>query len=92
MKPQQPLQLQDCQTVLSPYEKSQDEIIKAILDALTRARASFFGLCRFVQESALFKKTETASSYRSVMKGALIMRKLFTSESVTEGHPDKIAD
>ena len=30
MKPQQPLQLQDCQTVLSPYEKSQDEIIKVI--------------------------------------------------------------
>jgi hypothetical protein len=56
VKPQQPLQLQDCQTVLSPYEKSQDEIIKAILDALTRARASFFGLCRFVRESCFIKK------------------------------------
>ena len=25
-------------------------------------------------------------------KGALNMRKLFTSESVTEGHPDKLCD
>ena len=27
-----------------------------------------------------------------ILKGGIIMRKLFTSESVTEGHPDKLCD
>ena len=29
---------------------------------------------------------------RNIKNGGFIMGKLFTSESVTEGHPDKIAD
>ena len=33
-----------------------------------------------------------ARGHLFLRKGACIMRKLFTSESVTEGHPDKIAD
>ena len=31
-------------------------------------------------------------SWRTHVKEEIILRKLFTSESVTEGHPDKICD
>lgn len=45
MKLQQPLREGSLwQTVLNPYEKSQDENTSVIPDALTNARASFFFL------------------------------------------------
>ena len=73
MKPQQPLQLQDCQTVLSPYEKSQDEIIK-VIKMLSRVRGHLFLQCKPFNQAEDIKQADVFNQYCFVQESCFIVK------------------